>query len=314
MPQSASILVENAFEDQLKINNILSEIVDETQKEYPAFFEQVFNTPPIVKKEVVDDLTTVGFGPLIQKDEADDITFDDTLEGYRTRYYNVGYGSGYMLSHEYQINEQYGFTERLTRQLAQAGIRSADILAADIFNSGGNVNATFLADSNARGDGVALFSTAHLSRYAGNMSNDAANAADIAVVSLQENITTFQEQKGNRGEDLDHEARIILVPNAAYWDAKEIIISPDKPDTANNAKNVLYDENLQLKKWKRLTDPDTWFILDSKENHHLNFRWREKAMTKGWIEERSLNFLYRIFMMLSIGHSDWRGARRIQGS
>jgi hypothetical protein len=310
MPQVANILVENAFVNQLKINNILSQIIDETLMEYKPFFEQIFNTPPIVPKAAVDDLTTVGFGPLTQKDEADDITFDDNLEGYKTRYTNVGYGSGYSLSHEYQINEQYGFTKRLTRQLAQAALRSADILAADIFNSGGSVNSTFLGTT---GDGKALFATDHPSKYAGNMSNDAANAADIAVVSLQENITTFQEQKGNRGEDLDHEARIILVPNAAYWDAKEIITSPDRPDTAERARNVLMDENLQLKKWKRLTDTDTWFIGDSKENHHLNFRWREKPKTKGWIEEKSLNFLYRIFMMLSIGHSDWRGWRRVQG-
>jgi hypothetical protein len=228
MPQTANILTENAFVNQEKINNILDAIVDETLGEYKPFFEQIFNTPSVVAKTAVDDLTTVGFGPLTQKDEADDITFDDTVEGYLTRYTNVGYGSGYSLSHEYQINEQYGFTERLTRQIAQAAMRSADIIAADIFNNGGSVNSIFLSG----GDGVALFSTAHPSKYAGNMSNDAGSAADISVISLQENITTFQEQKGNRGEDLDHEARIILVPNAAYWDAKETIVSPDRPDTA----------------------------------------------------------------------------------
>jgi hypothetical protein len=310
MPQTANILTENAFVNQEKINNILDAIVDETLGEYKPFFEQIFNTPPVVAKAAVDDLTTVGFGPLTQKDEADDITFDDTVEGYLTRYTNVGYGSGYSLSHEYQINEQYGFTERLTRQIAQAAMRSADIIAADIFNNGGSVNSTFLSG----GDGVALFSTVHPSKYAGTMSNDAASAADISVISLQENITIFQEQKGNRGEDLDHEARTILVPNAAYWDAKEIIVSPDRPDTAERAKNVLAEENLVLKKWKRLTDTDTWFILDSNENHNLKFRWREKPITKGWMEEKSLNFLYRIFMMLSVGHSDWRGVRRVQGA
>jgi hypothetical protein len=309
--QTAHFVAENAFQHHLKINNILSAIVDETLNETKPFFTEVFNVPEIVPKAAVDDLTLVGFDVLNQKNEADDITFDRAFQGYQTRYLNVGYGSGYGLSHEYQINEQYGIAERLTRMLASAAMRSADILAANIFNSGGSLNSTFLSG----GDAVALFSQSHpVKGSTDTLSNDAANAADISVVALQEQINTFQKQEGDRGELLDHDARVILVPTEAQWDAREIVKSTDRPDTAERATNVLNDLNLMIKVWKRLTDADTWFILDEMSKHQLKFRWRERPNAEGWIERRSLNFLYRIFMMLSIGHSDWRGVRRIQGA
>lgn len=310
MPQ---VIVTGAFQDLLKINNIMDEIFYSNLMEQRPFFEELFNVPPIIAKSAVDDKTLAGFDVMTEKAQSADIDFDEILNGFRTRYNFIGFGSGFMVSHEMQTDEQYGIIARLPAKLAEAAPRSADILAADIFNSGGSLNTKFLAPG-VRGDNLSLFNTAHTLLGGGNYSNDAASAADISVTSLQVNLSAFEKQLGDQSEFLDIDAKTILVSTEGWWDAREILSSPDRPDTAERARNVLMDEQLVVKKWKRLTDDDTWYIGAPKAQHHLNFRWREKPNTFGWREEKSLNFLWRIYMRLSIGHSDWRGWRRIQGA
>lgn len=308
-----NVIVTGAFTDLLKINNTMDEIFYSNLMEQRPFFEEIFNIPPIVAKAAVDDKTLAGFDVFTEKAQSADIDFDEILDGFRTRYINIGFGSGFMVSHEMQTDEQYGIVAQLPKKLAEAGPRSADILAADIFNSGGSLNTKFLAPG-VRGDNLSLFNTAHTLLGGNTYGNDAANAADISVTSLQVNLSAFEKQLGDQSEFLDIDAKTILGPTEVQWDAREILGSPDRPDTAERARNVLMDEKLEFKKWKRLTDDDTWFILAPKGQHHIKFRWREKLSTHGWREEKSMNFLWRAYMRLSIGHSDWRGARRIQGA
>ena len=310
MPQ---VITTGAFADLLKVNNVLEEIFYSNLREQRPVFEQIFNLPPIVPKASVDAKTLAGFDVYSEKAQSADIDFDTILDGFRTRYIYVALASGFSVSHEMQSDEQYGIIQQLPRKLAEAGPRSVDILAADVLNNGGSLNEKFL-QTGVRGDNLSLFNTAHTLLGGGTYGNDAASAADISVTSLQVNLSVFEKQLGDQSEFLDIDAKTILVPIEAQWDAREILSSPDRPDTAERARNILRDEDLQVIKWKRLTDEDTWFILAPKEQHHLNMRWREKLSTFGWRDDRTMDFLWRAYMRFSIGHDDWRGTRRIQGA
>jgi hypothetical protein len=308
----AGPIVTGAFSDLLKLNNVLDDVFFTNLKEQQPFFEKIFNMPPIIAKKAVDDKTIAGFDVFTEKAENANITFDEILDGYRTRYLMIALASGFQVSHEMQQDEQYKIVKRLPFKLAEAAPRSVDTIAADIFNNGGSLNTKFLA-TGVRGDNLSLFNTAHTLKGGGTYSNDAATPADISVTSLQINLTAFKKQVGDQNELLDIDPKIILVPTDAWFDAQEIIGSPDRPDTAERAKNILNGMGLQVMEWKRLTDADTWYILSGKEQHKLKFRWREKPITSGWKHERTMAYLWRSYLRFSVGHSDWRGLRRIQG-
>lgn len=309
----AEVMIRAQFQDLMKETSIMEEIYAGKWAEAKPVYERVFNMPKTPSKKSVTDTGITKFTVWSRKPESQNTIFDRVFQGFDTKYTFLGYGSGYSYSHEMKSDEQYGILEKYPTWLFESGIRSLDILGADILNSGGSLNTLFLTG----GDGKALFSTVH--PYAdgsgSTFSNDAANSADLSVTSIREHIINFERTKGDRDEYLDLQVKKIIVPWQERLELKEILGSPDRPDTAERAKNVLNDMGLEQIAWRQLSDADTWFLEAAQGQHALKAWMREKpGKLDSWLERRSKVSMFSDFMRVAFGHSDARGIYRVQGA
>jgi hypothetical protein len=130
-----------------------------------------------------------------------------------------------------------------------------EVEVADIFNNG------FVTTTHTAGDGLAIFSDAHLRLSGGTWSNRFTNAVDLNAGSLQQAVENFETTTDDRSMQQVLVPRILLVAPQNEWKARELLYTQADPESANNTINAIRSRNLQLVVWYYLTDPDAWFVL-----------------------------------------------------
>lgn len=185
------------------------------------------------------------------------------------------YSLGYSVSRIALDDDKIGPLKNLSSHLGRSWTESRNILAADIFNNG-------FSSSFTGADGVELFSTAHLlDGSAVTFNNELDTAADLSITSLRTAMIDFRDFRDGRNKRLNLRPNKIIVSPTEEWNAREILQSQMRPDTANNAINAFkVDElntgGLQIVVWNYLTDTDAWFLQAPEEDHYLIFLEREK--------------------------------------
>lgn len=271
----------------------LEEVIDQGRKVRPEEFRPMFRMQSTDKPHV--QFTSMGtLGAFVETDENDDVTFDAPNQGFDITLTPLQYSLGFSVSRIALDDDKIGPLKNLASHLGRSYTETRNILAADIFNNGFSNNFT-------GSDGVSLFNTAHLQDgSAVTFRNKLATDADLSISSLRTALIDFRNFRDGRNKRLNLRPSKLIVPPDEEWNAREILQSSLRSDTANNAINAFkVDEQgtsgLGLQVWNYLTDTDGWFLQAPEEDHWLIFlekeafsvasdvRFRNRAMeTAAW--------------------------------
>lgn len=279
-----------------------------TYTEKPLVCDMVFTkaTSDKAYEEVVEE---TGFGLAPVKAEGQAVSYDTDTQGYVTRYTNVTYGLGAIITQEAIEDNQYeNVATRKAAKLARSMRQTKENVHANILNRG--FTAAF-----AGGDGVELFATNHPT-LAGNQSNELAVPADLSEASLEDLLILIRQARDSRGLRIQLEGQKLIVPSALAFEATRIVSSVNQSGTANNDINAMKAMGMLpggICVWDYLTDDDAFFITTDAPEGLTSFQRRALQLTQD-NDFDTTNARMKATERYSVGWSDWRGAYASPGA
>lgn len=291
----------------------LNDVFTTTYGEVPSVWEQLFEMNSS-DRGWEEDLSHAGFEGFQPYEELEDIQLRDAKQGFKTRYAHRKWGGGYQLSRELVDDNLYsGVVERFPAELARAGRKTKETVAASTFNLG---FAAPISGGRPGGDGQQLFSTAHPMAGAtgGTNSNTFATARALSHSALKDAIVAMKKNRDDTDTIDPISPSILLLPTELVFDAKEILGTDKVPYSADNTTNVLTSEGLTILEWPYLTDPAAWFLLAPKGQTRL--RYFERWALEQHFEDitRNQSMVHYTFERYSLGFSDYRGTFGVPGN
>jgi phage major head subunit gpT-like protein len=275
----------------------LRKIFDDTYNEIPEVFGSIFhvNTSSV---DVERDSAVTGFSLLTQTAEGAPITYEDPVQMYDISYVHLKYTKGFKVSEELVEDDRYNVIKKKPQALARSARRTAEYLAAQVFNNA--------FSSGTGGDAKYLCSTAHPRADAGTaQSNANGSGVTLTEANLNTALLAMRGQLDDKGMKIGVKADKIIVPPALEKTAMILTQSTLRSGTADNDFNY-YKGIVDVISWDWLSSSTAWFLLDTSV-HQLNWFWRVKPEFK---QDNSFDTgmaLFKVRMRASRGWSDWRG-------
>jgi hypothetical protein len=268
--------------------------------EHPLEFKKVFKTESSDKsyEEVVE---SSGFGLAPVKPEGSGISYDSHTQGPTTRYTNVVYGLGYIVTREEIEDNKYAEVSKgRSRALARSMRQTQEVVAANIFNRA--------TDSNyVGGDGKELIATDHPT-VNGTQSNELTTAADLSQAALEDLAIQIMNATDTRGLRIALMPRQLIVSPSDAFNAERILKSTLQSNTAENAVNAIKSRGVfpdGLMVWHYLTDTDAYFVKTDL-NDGLKF-FERRAVEFGKDNDFDTeNAKAKATMRFAIGWDEWR--------
>jgi len=275
----------------------LRKIFDDRYKEIPEVFSSIFH----VNNSGVDverDSAVTGFGLLTVTAEGASIPYEDPVQMYDVSYVHLKYTKGFKVSEELVEDDRYNVIKKKPAALARSARRTAEYLAAQVFNNG--------FSSGTGGDGKYLFSISHPRADGGTaQSNASGSGITLTETNLNTGLLAMRSQLDDKGMKIGVKASTLLVPPALHKTAVEITQSSLRSGTADNELNY-YQGLLKVVDWDWLSSSTAWFLIDG-NLHQLEWFWRVRPEFK---QDNSFDTgmaLFKTRMRCSRGWSDWRG-------
>jgi hypothetical protein len=255
-------------------------------------------------KNYEEDVGITGFGLAPSKSEGDSIYFDTHKQAFVTRYQNVTYALGYIITQEEIEDCQYAqYGAQRTRNLAFSMHQTRENVAANVLNRAFNASYT-------GGDGVSLLNSAH-PLESGTFSNVPSFAVDLSEASLEQAAIDIEGFVDNRGNRIAIQPSKLIIPRQLQFEATRILKNAkNRPETANRDINAMYmmdtyPEGIVVNHY--FTDPDAWFVqtncpdglkcfdrvktdfADDNDFDTTNMKYRARARySYGWTDPRGL--------------------------
>ncbi len=277
-------------------------------KEKPMVCDMVFSKMTSDKsyEEVVEE---TGFGLAPQKAEGASVSYDTDAQGYVTRFTNVTYGLGAIITREAIEDNQYeSVATRKASKLARSMRQTKENVHANVLNRGYTAGYT-------GGDGVVLFSASHPSLN-GNQSNTMAVAADLSEAALEDLLIMIRQATDSRGLRIQLEGQKLVVPPALSFEATRIMSSVNQSGTANNDINAMKALGLLpggVVIWDYLSDSDAFFVVTDAPEGLMSFQRRALALTQD-NDFDTENARMKATERYSVGWGDWRGVYASPGA
>lgn len=260
------------------------------------------------KKAYVEDVMMAGFGAAPVKPEGSGVAYDSTGELYTARYLFETIALAFAITEEAEEDTLYGsIGAKLSKALARAMQHTKAVKAANVLNNG--FSASYLG-----GDGVKLFSTAHLGD-GGETSNTPATPADFSETSLEDMLNLIADATDYKGIPIQLEAVRLVGPTQLQFTMQRVLYSELQSDSAENNINAIKSKGLLPGGYvtdTRLTDPDAWFIkTDCPEGLKHIVRKAISGGVEGDFETGNMRYKKRERYVN--GWSDWHGAYGSEG-
>jgi len=269
------------------LNKVFGDSYDRHPKQYPVLFDEENSS-----KAFEVDAQLEGLSLAEVKDEGDEVAFDDFSQGFTPKYRMLTYAKGYIVTEEALEDELYGQLKTKTGTLGFIMVQTKENVAANIINRGFNSAYTMID-----GDGVELFSTAHINGPSGGtFSNKLAIDANLEEVSLQDMLILIGNATDPRGNKISLQATDLCVPVAQQFNAQRILGSVLQNDTTNNATNAVRDMNSVRDGFSvnnYFTNPNAWFLKTNAPNGLKCFNRRalrygqDNAFTSGNMRQKA---------------------------
>ena len=270
---------------------------DEHSPEYPDLFDEESSD-----KAYEEDVEVTGFGLAPEKPEGQTVTYDMEQQGNVARYTHVGYGLGYIVTHEEIEDNLYEVvSKRRAEALAFSMRQTKETILANIYNRA--FNPLFPGS-----DGVSIVNAAHPT-VNGTQSNVAANPADLSETALEDMHTQVGLATNSRGLKISLQIMSLHIPVNEWWNANRILKSVLQNDTANNAINVLKAVGAIPRGPKQnhyFTSDSAWFVRTNAPRGMIYYN-REAVSFKQDNDFDTENAKAKCYERYSGGNTDFRG-------
>ena len=228
-------------------------------KEYPIEYLDIFekgNSTRAFEEEV----GVTGMGLAAVKTEGSGIAYDDSEQGFISRYTHVTYGLGFIITREmYEDGIAVTVALRRANALAFSIRQTKEIIAANVLNRAFNSSYTMGAQS----DGKELCATDHPNKSGGTWRNELSTAADLSEAALEQACIDIADFTTDRGLKIAIMPQKLIIPSELEFDAMRILESVGQSGTANNDLNALkaskkFPQGIKVNHY--LTDANAWFI------------------------------------------------------
>lgn len=278
-------------------------IVENQFKEKPDQISQVFRRVGINDLEGGHFNTSqvAGVELLVETGEGQTLQYSELVQRFDKNHQPLKYALGFKITEEAISDGKFKFLEAGLRSLARAAHQVKQVNAFNVLNRAFNASYT-------GPDAKELCAADHPS-LAGNQANELATAADLNFTSLSLAIRDMMDSKDDRGMNIEIKPDRLIVPNELVHDARELLASTDRPDTADRAINALRDDNLKLIVNAYLTDADAWFLAmpPTDPDYHIYFIEREDYNTDQIADFDTDVVKVKGKMKHTTGWGDWRG-------
>jgi len=266
----------------------------------PTYYDKIFNVMSSTQKEEKETgIASIGLIP--EKVESTDASEGSLTQGYDKTYTHKAYSIYLNVSHELMSDDLKNVIKRIPAAIARSAALTVDVEATNIINR--DTTAAYTGP-----DGKVLAATDHpLVGSGGTEQNTLSTDADLSPTSLQQALTDIESTLGHNGQVIGLRAQTLLVPTANQWVGMELLQSNLKPYTGNNETNVILGKGLNLIVNPHISDTDSWKLLAAKDQHSLNFFWREQPRMEAEDVMKSQTTNFMIFLRFSVGWTDWIG-------
>ena len=279
-----------------------------TYKEMEGQYSMVFSdkTSDKAYEEIVESTT---FGLPAIKNEGQAIGYDTDGEGYKTRFTNVVYGLGFMVSREEVEDNQYeSKAKQRSRSLAYSMKINKELIHAAHFNNA-------FSGSYLGGDGASLCSVSHPT-LAGNKANKPAVDTDLSEAALEDEVINIRLMTNSRGLKHYFRPKKLIIPPQLGFQAERILKSDKQSGTANNDINALRSMSAIPQGYMiydYLTDVDAWFLTIDVPEGLMTFQRRalELDQDNDFDTENAKSKATERFVS---GWADWRAIWGSQGA
>lgn len=271
---------------------------NEHPKEFPDLFE--IRQSDMNYEEIVED---TGFGLAPVKPQGSSIEYDSAQQGTVSRFTNVAYALGYIVTFEEMRDNLYAkVAQTRTQKLAFSMRQTKETVHANIYNYGfGTTKAT-------GGDGKALFASDHPTLN-GTQSNILSVAADLSETSLEDMCINIYTALNSRGLKAAIMPQALVVPPQLWFEAQRILKSVLQNNTGENAINALRATNAipdGIKMNHYLSDSDAWFVRTNAMNGLISFE-RDALIFEQDNDGDTKNIKYNAYERYVPYWADWRG-------
>lgn len=279
-------------------------------------YEQVFD---IVESDAAYEQFTsaIGLGELLEKPEGEDIQADTPMESYTIVCKNRSFARKVRFSYETVQDAKavenifsstvgtWGQKLSVTKEKFYVNFFNYGAYTAghDIFN---NSITGLVTDSSGSliYDGKPFFATDHPDKVGNTYANYTASRA-LSHDNLKTTYLTYTttNNRDERGDIVELQPDVLLIPPALRFTAQEILNSTLIPDSADNTTNVL-SAIVDPLEWAHLNDTDGWFLGRRKAG--LMATDRQDVSIDFFQDEESLDYVARIFTRFGGCVNQWR--------
>ena len=221
-------------------------------KDYAMQYDKIF-TSEKSKKAYELDVSLSGTGLAALKPEGTATGYDAEQQDFATTYTHAVYSLGTIITMEAQMNNLYrDLIFKAGRMLKRSLVHTDEQLAADVINN---------AYTNTIGDGLALFSTAHLLGKGGTFSNRFTVFTPLSQAAVEDALIAVEDFRDGANLLIDARGQSLHLPRQLRFVADRILASRFEPGSSNNAVNPvaqIFPDGYHVN--HRFTSPTDWFI------------------------------------------------------
>jgi hypothetical protein len=305
-------------EAQTLISDMLDEVW-EAEKPPSPVYEKFMNVKSMDRGEFVD-YRIAGLGKFVERDELEDIDYDDITFGEKLTVRPKNFARGFRASEEViedladsggrpdgDTAAKLGTYADIVRRWKRAAQWTVDQECADMLLNGTSTAAQYILR-----DSIALFgSHVTLKNPTVTQSNVATHAA-LSAATVDAMATTLDLQMDDRGDYLSTDGALKLIVSASDASrAYEIINTRGQVDTANNTVNRLDRRKIEVienRYLNVLAASYAGYFLLREGAHSLTWLWRKKPQFKQDSDFDAVAMKYRARFRGVRFASDWRGA------
>lgn len=278
----------------------LHSIYVETGKERPLEFTEVMNVKDMPWNPITIGQYS-GLGTMPEKPEGTQYRTDEPLTGGTKTYTAAPWGMAFEVTYEMWRDELFGLMEEMTKELKRASRYRLEVNAWSVLNNGFSTSFTGFEASKS------LFSTSHVDMSGTTKANRPSVEIGISVAGLQAMTTAFENMTNARGLPQLMVPRYIIVGPSQRFITREILGSSGAPYKADNEINSLIQENLSWMVSHHKTSATSWFAMAPKNEHDLNFWYRDRPSFDSWDDPTTKNAVFAAYQRHTEGFGSWQG-------
>jgi hypothetical protein len=186
-------------------------------------------------------------------------------QDFTTTYTHNVYALGTIITMEALMNNKYqDVVETAGRCLGRSLVHTDEQLAADVVNNG---------YTDTIGDGLPLFSTAHVLGKGGTFSNRFTTFTALSQSAVEDALTALEDYRDGANLLIDAKGVSLHIPRQLRWVADRILKSRYEPDSANvatiNPIADIFPQGYHVN--HRFTSATDWFIKTNVDNGFCRF-------------------------------------------